>query len=77
MRNLLERSNRADILAGQLTQREREVLQLVAEGRTNKGVAAILQIAERTVTPGFGGSIVCDVFSGGDIEWIFFRNPLE
>ncbi|HET9132435.1 MAG TPA: response regulator transcription factor [Terriglobia bacterium] len=32
-----------------LTQREREVLQLVAEGRTIRGIAAILQIAVRTV----------------------------
>jgi DNA-binding NarL/FixJ family response regulator len=39
---LARRSNR-------LTQREREVLQLVAEGRTTKGIAAILQIAVRTV----------------------------
>ena len=32
-----------------LTQREREVLQLVAEGRTIRGIAAILQISVRTV----------------------------
>ena len=32
-----------------LTQREREVLQLVAEGRTIRGIAEILQIAVRTV----------------------------
>jgi len=32
-----------------LTQREREVLQLVAEGRTIRGIAEILQIAGRTV----------------------------
>jgi len=36
-------------LSVQLTQREREVLQLVAEGRTIRGIAAILQIAVRTV----------------------------
>ena len=32
-----------------LTQREREVLQLVAEGRTIKGISSILQVAARTV----------------------------
>jgi DNA-binding NarL/FixJ family response regulator len=32
-----------------LTQREREVLQLVAEGRTIRGIANILKIASRTV----------------------------
>jgi DNA-binding CsgD family transcriptional regulator len=32
-----------------LTAREREVLQLVAEGRTINGIAAILKVAGRTV----------------------------
>ena len=49
MNNLMERAARPDALAIQLTQREREVLQLVAEGRTIRGIAAILQIAVRTV----------------------------
>jgi len=49
MTNLMERTARPDALAIQLTQREREVLQLVAEGRTIRGIAAILQIAVRTV----------------------------
>ena len=49
MTNLMERTSRPDALAVQLTQREREVLQLVAEGRTIRGIAAILQIAVRTV----------------------------
>jgi DNA-binding NarL/FixJ family response regulator len=35
--------------ANELTQREREVLQLVAEGRTIRGIANILDIACRTV----------------------------
>jgi DNA-binding NarL/FixJ family response regulator len=35
--------------AATLTQREREVLQLVAEGRTIQGIANILNIASRTV----------------------------
>jgi len=34
---------------GGLTQREREVLRLVAEGRTNKEIAALLYITENTV----------------------------
>ena len=47
--NLLEYSHRTEMLAINLTQREREVLQLVAEGRTIRGIAEILQIAVRTV----------------------------
>jgi len=47
--NLLECSQRTEMLAINLTQREREVLQLVAEGRTIRGIAEILQIAVRTV----------------------------
>ena len=39
----------SDRPSSRLTQREREVLQLVAEGRTIRGIAAILQIAVRTV----------------------------
>jgi len=39
----------AAISAVHLTQREREVLQLVAEGRTINGIASILKIAARTV----------------------------
>jgi DNA-binding NarL/FixJ family response regulator len=39
-----------DAPATHLTQREREVLQLVAEGRTINGIATILEIAARTVT---------------------------
>jgi DNA-binding NarL/FixJ family response regulator len=49
MANFMEYSNGAGTVAVQLTQREREVLQLVAEGRTIRGIAAILQIAVRTV----------------------------
>ena len=44
----LESSQRKDG-AVQLTQREREVLQLVAEGRTIKGISVILKVALRTV----------------------------
>jgi DNA-binding NarL/FixJ family response regulator len=39
----------ADDLLAKLSQREREVLQLLAEGRTMKEVAAILNITPRTV----------------------------
>jgi DNA-binding NarL/FixJ family response regulator len=45
----MESSQRKDRLAVQLTQREREVLQLVAEGRTIRGISAILKVATRTV----------------------------
>jgi DNA-binding NarL/FixJ family response regulator len=37
------------LLVTELTQREREVLQLVAEGRTIRGIAKILDITSRTV----------------------------
>jgi DNA-binding NarL/FixJ family response regulator len=43
------RTSYTDRTSVRLTQREREVLQLVAEGRTIRGIAAILQIAVRTV----------------------------
>jgi DNA-binding NarL/FixJ family response regulator len=42
-------SQSAQPAATHLTQREREVLQLVAEGRTINGIATILKIAARTV----------------------------
>jgi DNA-binding NarL/FixJ family response regulator len=42
-------SRQSDRSAVALTQREREVLQLVAEGRTIQGIANILGIACRTV----------------------------
>jgi len=47
--NVKELSPYSTLPAVRLTQREREVLQLVAEGRTIRGIAAILQIAVRTV----------------------------
>ncbi len=48
VRQLLERPHRDDRLAG-LSDREREILALVAEGRTNHGVAEQLVLSERTV----------------------------
>lgn len=45
---LLNRGRTRDPLAG-LTEREREILSLMAQGRTNAGIAAELFIAERTV----------------------------
>jgi DNA-binding NarL/FixJ family response regulator len=46
---LQETSTHSDGPGVTLTQREREVLQLVAEGRTIRGIANILRIAARTV----------------------------
>jgi DNA-binding NarL/FixJ family response regulator len=41
--------NPVDLFGGNLTTRQREVLQLVAEGKTNKQVATILNISLKTV----------------------------
>jgi len=49
MTNLRGSAQGDDGLYVQLTQREREVLQLVAEGRTIRGIATVLQIKLRTV----------------------------
>jgi DNA-binding NarL/FixJ family response regulator len=40
---------RGDDLLAQLTDREREVLRLMAEGRSNHGIAGLLEISERAV----------------------------
>ncbi|HEY5400079.1 MAG TPA: response regulator transcription factor [Trebonia sp.] len=45
---LLAASGRGDVLGG-LTHREREVLALMAEGRSNGAIAAILVVSERAV----------------------------
>jgi DNA-binding NarL/FixJ family response regulator len=44
-----QQATRHAVKPGMLTSREREVLQLVAEGRTINGIASILKIAARTV----------------------------
>jgi DNA-binding NarL/FixJ family response regulator len=48
VRQLLERSRSGDPFA-ELTDREREILALMAEGRTNHGIADQLVLSERTV----------------------------
>lgn len=45
----LMRRARRDSPLDQLTEREREILGLMAEGRSNTGIAAVLGISERTV----------------------------
>jgi len=45
---LLEAGGRAPVEGSALTARQREVLQLIAEGKTMKEVAAILEISPRT-----------------------------
>jgi DNA-binding NarL/FixJ family response regulator len=45
----LVESNRHDSALAHLTAREREVLELMAEGRTNAGIARRLYLSERTV----------------------------
>jgi DNA-binding NarL/FixJ family response regulator len=46
---LLLRRHRADSSLATLTEREREVLTLVAEGRSNRSVAAAMFVSEKTV----------------------------
>lgn len=45
----LESRRDSSAAAGQLTERQREVLQLVAEGKTPKEIAAVLNVSSRTV----------------------------
>jgi DNA-binding NarL/FixJ family response regulator len=47
LRNL--RTNPADMFGGQLTPRQREVLQLIAEGKTIKEISSALNISGKTV----------------------------
>jgi len=45
----MERAGRRDNLQSELTPRQREVLQLIAEGRSSKQMAEILHVSPRTV----------------------------
>ncbi len=45
----MQRSNPAEMFGARLTSRQREVLQLVAEGKTTKEIASVLSISVKTV----------------------------
>jgi len=47
--NWAERDTRAQQFSKSLTQRQREVLQLLAEGRPMKEIGVILNVSEKTV----------------------------
>jgi DNA-binding NarL/FixJ family response regulator len=51
--HLLKRK-RADVPLSTLTPREREVLALIAEGRSNRSVASVLHVSEKTVEASTG-----------------------
>ncbi len=50
----LVRARRADDRVGRLTDREREILGLVAEGRSNRSIAELLGLAPKTVEGAIG-----------------------
>jgi DNA-binding NarL/FixJ family response regulator len=63
---LLARHARDDRL-GRLTPREREVLALMAEGRTNAGIAARLVVTEKAVSKHINNIFTkLDLYPGGD-----------
>jgi DNA-binding NarL/FixJ family response regulator len=63
---LLARHARDDLL-GRLTRREREVLALMAEGRTNAGIAARLVVTEKAVSKHINNIFTkLDLYPGGD-----------
>jgi DNA-binding NarL/FixJ family response regulator len=45
----LSKAGRAEVMPGELTPREREILRLLAKGQTNKDIASFLGISVRTV----------------------------
>jgi len=57
--SLNPRANPAELFGGHLTPRQREVLQLVAEGKTNRQIATLLRISVKTVE--FHRSAACAV----------------
>ena len=50
----LVRARRADDRVGRLTDREREILGLVAEGRSNRSIADLLGLSPKTVEGAIG-----------------------
>jgi DNA-binding NarL/FixJ family response regulator len=63
---LLARHARDDVL-GRLTPREREVLALMAEGRTNAGIAGRLVVTEKAVSKHINNIFTkLDLYPGGD-----------
>jgi DNA-binding NarL/FixJ family response regulator len=46
---LMEGAHQTNRKVGRLTPRQREVIQLLAEGHTNREIAAILSVSPRTV----------------------------
>lgn len=62
------RRRRPDSPLERLTDREREILALMAEGRSDSGIASTLRIGERTVEASSAATCCCDTEVGGRTE---------